>query len=268
MSSDGEKKLTPAEIAYPSARGGDGYVDHYVGQRRQPDPEPAAQPTPPTEEPASSTPSSNGSKFRWGVLLLAVVVTVGFLAKDRLMEESPAEHEDKPQSEIVLRIVSDPPARVYRRQLELGVTPIEVARDESGTELKLSMDGYQSESVTFEGASPGEVKEVRVKLKPAPSAQTSAPPSPVAEPTPPRAPSPPAPSTTPAVATQITSTPSATPTPKAAPAPPKPKPVAAQPPPPPRPAAPVYQPPPRRVAPPPPPRQTGTGSHRITPPDI
>lgn len=270
--SDGEKKLSPAEIAYPSATGGDGFVDHYVGQRRrsEPDPVPPSEPPndkpPPGEKSASPTPPSKSRRFRWGFLFLAMVAAVGYLAQGRLGEASQIKPDPKPSSkDVVLRIISDPPARVFRRQLELGVTPLEVARDESGAELHLSLEGYRKTSLTFEGASPGMVKEVRIKLEPMSSEKPPALPSPAAELVPPQASSLPTPRTTPA-ATQTPPTPKFSPSPKPVKATPKPKPVAAQPPPPP-PVPPAYQPPPRRAAPPPP-REAGGESHRIKPPDF
>ena len=278
--SDGEKKLSPAEIAYPSATGGDGFVDHYVGQRRRSEPEPVPHPEPPNgnppvdEKPASRSPSSERNRFRWGFLLLASVLVVGYLANGRLGGGSAEEPGPNPSAkDVVLRIISDPPAHVYRRQLELGVTPLEVARDEGGAELRLSLEGYQATTLTFEGASPGVVKEVRVKLEPLPSDNPSALPSPAAKLTSPQASSLPRPRSTPTPSTQVTPTSMPTPAPETSPgskkavkATPRPKPVAAQPPPPP--APPVYHPPPRRAAPPPPPRESGGGSHRIKPPDF
>ena len=268
--SDGERKLSPAEIAYPSAKS-DGFVDHYVGQRRRSEPDPDSQPEPPNDKPppggksAGPTPASKGRRFRWGFLFLAAVAAVGYLAQGRLGKDSNSKPDPKPSSEdVVLRIISEPPAHVYRRQLELGVTPLEVARDESGAELYLSQEGYQKASLTFEGASPGVVKEVRIKLEPIPSDKPPALPSPAAELVPPQASSLPTPRTTP-VATRATPTPKSSPSPKPVEA--RPEPVAAQPPPPP-PVPPVHQPPPRRAAPPPPPREAGGESHRIKPPDF
>jgi hypothetical protein len=84
------------------------------------------------------------------------------MAKDRLGESTAGVNP----RDVVIKIISEPPAKVYRRQVELGVTPLEVVSDENATELRLGRDGYHETSVDFEGASPGKVLEVRVKLEP------------------------------------------------------------------------------------------------------
>ena len=362
MSSGGdEKKLTPAQIAYPSGptSSGDEYVDYYVGKRQeQPQQEPVAQtppkavteaapakkpkaaPPPPEPEPEAAPqaqavpqpesrpvpasaeepdqgeaspprPAPSAGKSRGGLwlVLLVAVVAGGYLFKDQLTGGASPGASPTAQvagSDIIIRVVSQPPAEVYRRQLLLGTTPLEVTRDEGGVDLRLQHPGYKNAAVSFEGATAGVVKEVSVVMEPVAGAIAQpaaaerpvkvAEEKPVATETPivaetpaaavtpvvaetPAAAETPVVAETPAakpVAAEITPTPTKSPKPAAskptAPSKPAPPRVSARPAPPPK-ARPAYRPPPRRYTPPPrpytpPPRNSGGGGHRIQPPDF
>jgi hypothetical protein len=321
MSTGEDEKLSPSQIAFPGhvVGGGDEYVDYYDGERREqieptralepepapepepelapepepkpkPKPEPEPVPVPETAEPpidggSALPPSLSQRKPRWGLwsALLLILIVGGYLAKNR-----PAEPEPSPEGEhlgVVIKVVSEPRSRVFRRQLELGFTPLEVRRDENGADLILRREGYKDKTISFDGASIGEVKVINVTLEPVGGQQKT--PTVVATPTAPAtSPSPKVRETPKAITTPAVSpTPKAVSTPKPTPST-SPQPVAEKPPTPTETAAPappaVTQPPPTRPRPQPvyrpppppprrytpPPRPQGGNDHRIKPPDF
>lgn len=166
---DDPEDLSPSQIAFPSSKPtSDGYIDYYVGERKDEPETSEVESTVQVEmDPGEAAPkrkkkSKKGLFFLF--LVLALAGAAAFAPKDLLDKLKGTEPKEP---EIKLQITSEPAADVYRGENLLGQTPLTVTRASNDDVLVLRQKGFEDEVVTFDGAAPDKVLEVHKKLTPA-----------------------------------------------------------------------------------------------------